>query len=275
MNRYYNNVDWKSLEEVEDIGCCCKKLYYGRSKKPIYYYKEEHFSEYFTKELWYIFRETSNYHHKEFKTFFLYFNKELKECWLKIIAFLDKYVHNITKCMNVPLLPKIEIYIISNAVMDNLFGSRRVSGFFDPLKDKIYLDDLDINATHEIIHSIMNKWGISANLFCNEGMAECFKRPIDIPRDYILDINSFRDIFFDWVNLSKESYGVGGLFFRYLYKKYGVKMIKKICEKSNGANSEKMEYVIKSFTKNNRIENDFVEWFRQIEIEREDWYFQY
>lgn len=274
LEKYFSNTDWDSVEESEIVDSNCKKIRFKGCYKAIYCFEKcQTYQEYFTKETWHLFQETKNYHIKSFNTFILFYEKNFNEKWLKCIAFIDDYIFKISNIMGVSILPKIDINIISKDVMRSMFATESISGFYDPLKDKIYLDDLDVFATHEITHAIMNKWGIRTNIFCNESLAECFKKPICIPREYINNIRTFKDIFFDWKSLCVEKYGVGGLFFRFIFEEYGINIIKKICIASCDADMQKTYDIIKSTTKDSSFVNSFVQWFKRKKLDREDWYF--
>ena len=244
----------------------------NNGKKVIYQYVNALSTEYFTKSSWYLFSITKDYHKAEFDRFVVFYDQTLEN--LRFVKFIENYIDTISDILLLESNVKVEIYILPKDVFNTLFTSDEVTGFFDPVKGKVYVDKLDYHATHEIVHSLMNQWGIYPNVFCSEGMAECFKKPIEIPAMYIKNVKSFSDVFFDRNGITRERYGVAGLFFRYIFEQYGVSTIQEICKKSFDANCEKTEEIIMEETHNNSFLQSFVEWFEKLDLDSQNWYLQ-
>ena len=275
LKKNYGNCDMKNPTEIIDIGGGCKQYVWSEGKrKVIYVYEDNENIEYFTKSTWNLFLLTLEYKKVEYKNINIFFKKILPQNIINNINFLENYIENISRLMRINALSKIEIYVIEKKTLLQVFGNDKITGFFDPLKGKIYIDELNIEATHEVTHSLMHQWGICTNLFCSESVAECFKRPIIIPKQIIRQINSFSEIYFNWNTLKKENYGIGGLFFRFLFITYGINTIKKICTKLADAGEKETEIIIKKITNEPRIIQKFVEWNEKMDYENIDWYFQ-
>lgn len=274
LEKNYGDVDIDSPAEVLDIDERCKKLVFQTDgRKVIYQYSWQSEFEYHTAVSWYLFSNILNYKKAEFSHLIISFNNDISDCQ-KTIRFLEKYVLDMSKLLLLNSCPEVEIFILPDEIFRNLFGNNCVTGFFDPLKGKIYLDRVDAHATHEILHALANQWGICMNTFCHESLAECFKRPLGIPNHSICNIKQFYEIFFDRENLTNKSYGIGGLFFRFIFKHYGIKAIKTICVNSLNADCEQTNQIIKEATGENNIVPLFVEWFTKLDVRNEDWYFQ-
>lgn len=273
LDKLYGAIDIKNPSKRIRIDCETEQYIFSKNKK-IYRHIEQGRPEYFTESSWYLHKETENCKKEQYGHFNLYYESRISKEGVGYLNFIENYIANVSNLLMLSNPAKIDIYIVNEKILTNLFGDDTVTGFFDPLKSKIYIDKLDIHATHEITHALVNQWGIYTNLFCNEGIAEAFKRPIIIPENYIYQIRSFEDIYFDWDDLNQQKYGVGGLFFRFLFQKYGLYMIKEICKDAQNAGMEKTEFVIKKITGEENISQKFVSWVKNMDFENEDWYFR-
>ena len=270
----YNDIDIDNPTYSITIDDQTTKLVFNTNnvRKIIYRRVDINSVEYYTKSSWFLFSLTKNYKKVVCNHIVLYYDQQFDD--LGSIEFIENYIDTISNLLLINSCVEIEIYLIPQKAFRTLFNSDDVTGFFDPLKGKIYLDKLDHHATHEIIHRLIDTWGIYPNLFCSEGIAECFKKPIEIPDKYIENIKLFADIFFDRDEINRERYGVAGLFFRYIYTQYGILTVWKICKNSYGSNCEQTEKIIKEETGNDSIVYSFVEWFGLLDLNKQDWYFQ-
>ncbi len=274
LEKNYGDVDIDNPEEVLDIDEHCKKLVFRTgSRKVIYQHSWLNELEYHTSATWYLFSNVLNYKKAKFGHLIISFDDDFSTC-KKTISFLENYVIRISKLFLLDSCPEVEMFILPDEVFRNLFENNCVTGFFDPLKGKIYLDRLDMHATHEILHALANQWSVCMNVFCHESLAECFKRPLGIPNHGICNIRKFDEIFFDCENLTNKSYGIGGLFFRFIFIHYGIKVIYTICANSLDADCEQTNQIIQEATGESNIVQLFVEWSTKLDVRNEDWYFQ-
>lgn len=275
LGKYYGGVDLDKPSEIYYISENEeKRVYFFNGEKKVIYKLRSEGEEYFTNSTLYLHKATCYFDKKEFDEFIIHFNSGIVNKVTISIEFLNQYINMVAKILGIRRYKKIKIYLISKEVIKNLFRTEAITGFFDPLKCKIYIDSLDIHVTHEIIHALMHEWGIWTNLFCYEGIAEAFKKPIELPVKEISRISSFSDIFFTWETLSNEKYGKGGLFFRFLFEMYGTEKVKMICcIVNNNENIEEIEEIIKSKCNPNII-SEFRTWYNNKNWDVVDWYFQ-
>lgn len=251
-----------------------KKVYYANGKKKIIFFeKKGNEIELFTNKTWYLKNMTNGFRSLVCRGFILYYDESFFSKQFIDLVFLEQYIETIAELLKVELKEPIKLYIVHKDVFKNVFGNEDITGFFEPLKGNIYVDCIDVNATHEIVHAIMHEWGLWPHLFCCEGIAESFKKPICFPIERINKLMSFEEMFFAWENLGEELYGTAGLFFRFLFQKYDVDVIKGVCRELKWKNNIDAKFVFHRATGSNNIIKEFITWFEENNWENVDWYY--
>lgn len=232
-------------------------------------------AEFYTPLQFYLEYNTFHFKKEVFNTYIVFYNEEFKlsdknfEC-----RFIDDYIIRICKIFNIKLHKKIEIYVLERKNFEKIFNSSNVTGFFDQIKSKIYVDDIDLYIAHELIHAIFNNYKKRLNIFINEGLAEAFKKPLNI--DCLMEKNSFSfsDIYFNSIDeLTVEKYALSGMFFRYIYCVYGLDILSQVINiQDNDLDlfKNKLEIILDD----KFFENNFNLWFFNLNLDDVDWFFK-
>lgn len=230
--------------------------------------------EFFTNLQFYLDYSTSGFKKKSFDNYIILYgrNSKLSDKDFEF-KFIDEYIIKMCRIFNIKLVKKIEIYVLERSFFKKIFHSNGVTGFFDEIKSKIYVDDINLYVTHEIIHAILNNYNHKLNIFINEGIAEAFKKPLNA--DHInIDTNiSFSDIYFNNINeLTVKKYFLAGMFFRYIYCIYGLdKLLAVIDVNENDISLFKNKLVL--ILEDIFFERNFNLWLLNLNFNNIDWFF--
>lgn len=275
INRNYEGINLHAPVEVIWISDDTSVYQFHSDDKVIKIYGVNTVSgvEFFDYKTWQLHKITKDFKKTEFKNFIIYSNKEVNDENLDYAEFIERYIDYLGSIFGRKKGIKININIFSAEDFFKVLNTYDIDGFFDPLKGKIYTNIIDYGLTHEIVHSILNEFDMWPNIFCQEGVAEAFKKPLQVPLELMKSIQNFSNLYFDWYNLTGEKYGMGGLFFRFIFQRYGFGRIKNICMQTQGADLLKTEEIISKILKNGYFIKDFRKWFLDKNWDEENWFF--
>ncbi len=148
-----------------------------------------------------------------------------------------------------------------------------IDGFFDKNSKAIYIDEINENLCHELIHFILDNNKIKTSLYAEEAMAEMFKKPMAYHNVLNMSIVDIRDFYFTtFTELTAEKCGINGLFFRFISENYSAKKLLAICQKSQGLDDffGRLETLFGSDV--DQITKDFCVWRKNINEKKIMWY---
>lgn len=181
------------------------------------------------------------------------------------IYFFDDYIEFICgefrlKYPNEPIeIRKINVKLLSYGV-DGLFDKKKI----------IYVDKIDDNLCHELIHFLFYVNGYEFLIYFDEGLAEMFKKPIGYPNILQQEVECLKNYYFSsFKESSALKYGIAGLLFRFIYECCGSGIILDICQ-GNTFFFDKIEEVFGTTT--SHITEIFNVWKKNINGERFKWY---